>query len=35
MKITRRQAGRLLLGTGLAAPLHFTRTAHAQPKAGD
>jgi putative spermidine/putrescine transport system substrate-binding protein len=35
MTITRRQAGGLILGAALAAPLHFTRTAHAQPKAGD
>jgi hypothetical protein len=35
MTTTRRQIGRLLLGAGLAAPVHFTRTAVAQPKAGD
>lgn len=37
MALNRRRFGQLMLGTGitLAAPMHFVRRAHAQPKPGD
>ncbi|MAQ85042.1 MAG: ABC transporter substrate-binding protein [Maritimibacter sp.] len=34
-KLNRRTFGKLVLGAGVAAPFHFTRTAIAQPKPGD
>lgn len=35
MTVTRRKFGRLVLGAGAIAPMHFVRTAWAQPKPGD
>ena len=35
MSLSRRTFGRLVLGAGAVAPLHFVRSAVAQPKAGD
>jgi putative spermidine/putrescine transport system substrate-binding protein len=35
MTISRRTVNKLILGAGALAPLHFTRTAVAQPKPGD
>ena len=35
MTVTRRKFGHLVLGAGAIAPMHFVRTAWAQPKPGD